>query len=548
MLHVVIALSGLVVACGDRAHFEKTSDPAFREMKRKAEEDYYAPYRDYGRPVHLLTDVEWGKFETRNRKPRACALPQDAGVEFYLFCYLRDDSPHLLAHFLRWYRAAGVDLTRRSRFVVDGNATAGDCGRVFDDYGVPRAARLSVDAYSSQLKVKAVNAYLETLPADAWLVYPDVDEFFAYPCTWGGRVLPVVDHMARQSVDGPVAASIIVDTTLKEHGWLRALAGNGLGASDAPWVMPGVDFVGGEMYDRVAKNWRLEECVPPPRPGGTRWTDADIGARSLFRQFPTSYRATGCLLHLRPFKHVLTRATCASTSQPNRVLRQFYESSHLTACFHEKRTGDPAGRWDRRPRPIHATTYAFAHFRFTADGARSLDAKRAAYSRAAVLWRNAHGGPDTDLKATATAKERAAYANLNHAFKAYKSMELLYTKGPDKVFAIRDEVQVVLHVACNEDRPFPKDADAPAPRDKSYSPETSGRLPDPARKRLLALLDAGPQHTDHVKKLAFDYFSTYFSHAKNATKSGAINKKLAAYQTPPPRKGGHHHHGHHKGH
>ena len=53
---------------------------------------------------------------------------------------------------------------------------------------------------------------------------------------------------------------------------------------------------------------------------------------------------------------------------------------------------------------------------------------------------------------------------------------------------------------------------------------------------------------DHVKKLAFDYFSTYFTHAKNATKSGAINKKLAAYQTPPPRKGGHHHHGHHKGH
>ena len=78
-------------------------------------------------------------------------------------------------------------------------------------------------------------------------------------------MLPVVDHMARQSVDGPVAASIIVDTTLKEHGWLRALAGNGLGASDAPWATAGVDFVGGEMYDRVAKNWRLEECVPPPQ-------------------------------------------------------------------------------------------------------------------------------------------------------------------------------------------------------------------------------------------------------------------------------------------
>ena len=86
---------------------------------------------------------------------------------------------------------------------------------------------------------------------------------------------------------------------------------------------------------------------------------------------------------------------------------------------------------------------------------------------------------------------------------------------------------------------------------RAESSKQRPRMPrglDPARKRLLALLDAGPQHTDHVKKLAFDYFSTYFSHAKNATKSGAINKKLAAYQTPPPRKGGHHHHGHHKGH
>ena len=190
-----LALVALVARCGraDKAHGDKMNDPAFLAMKAQAERDYYAPYAHYGKPEHLLTDIEWGRFETRNRKPRACALPGDQGVAFHLFCYLRDDSPSLLAHFLRWYAAAGLDFKSKSRFVVhatrNANASAATA-RVFKDYGVPRRAVRSTDAYTSSLKVQAVNDYLETLNDDAWLVYPDVDEFFAFPCAWGGRVLP----------------------------------------------------------------------------------------------------------------------------------------------------------------------------------------------------------------------------------------------------------------------------------------------------------------------------------------------------------------------
>ena len=91
------------------------------EQKRIVERLYYAPYKYYGRPLHLLTDVEWGNFERRSRKPRACALPTNVpgDPKFYLFSYLRDDSPGLLAHFLRWYGAAGIDFSR-SRFVIHG--------------------------------------------------------------------------------------------------------------------------------------------------------------------------------------------------------------------------------------------------------------------------------------------------------------------------------------------------------------------------------------------------------------------------------------------
>ena len=535
-----LALVALVARCGraDKAHGDKMNDPAFLAMKAQAERDYYAPYAHYGKPEHLLTDIEWGRFETRNRKPRACALPGDQGVAFHLFCYLRDDSPSLLAHFLRWYAAAGLDFKSKSRFVVHAtqkaNASAATA-RVFKDYGVPRRAVRSTDAYTSSLKVQAVNDYLETLNDDAWLVYPDVDEFFAFPCAWGGRVLPLVDHMARQSVDGPVAAAIISDWSLPENDWLRALAaGTDSPEKAAPWAPDRrVDFVGGEMFDRVARSWRLEEPTPPPPPGwGQRWTEADIGVRSLFRQFPASYRVTGCLLHLRPFKHALTRATCASSvgKSDHGLLRQRFESSHLTGCYYKDARRD----WVRRTTPpkMHEPTLAFAHFRFTADGARSLESKRAAYARAAAQWRNAHGG-DAAPPADAPPRDRLQYANMNHAQKAYRAMQLLYKRDGDTL-VFRDEVQVVTHVDCYGDRPLAPVNETTGERAirETYGPATSGRLHDQKRKRLLQLLAVDASNKDLLRKLNYDYFTMYF--ARNSTKSGLVNKKLAQFTTLPP--------------
>ena len=151
------------------------------------------------------------------------------------------------------------------------------------------------------------------------------------------------------------------------------------------------------------------------------------------------------------------RATCASSlgKSDHGLLRQRFESSHLTGCYHR----DKSRAWVRRSTPpkMHEPTLAFAHFRFTADGARSLESKRAAYARAAAQWRNAHGG-DAAPPADAPLRDRLQYANMNHAQKAYRAMQLLYKRDGDTL-VFRDEVQVVTHVDCYGDRPLaPADA------------------------------------------------------------------------------------------
>ena len=155
------------------------------------------------------------------------------------------------------------------------------------------------------------------------------------------------------------------------------------------------------MYDRIARTWRLEEVIPPPAPfSPTRWTDADIGARSIFHQYPHSLRATGCLLHARPFKHVLTSAGCKD-DEGKLVYRQRFESSHLTGCY------DGETKVERKPQ-LHETQLAFAHFRFTSNASQALSDKRRAYETAAEAFKKLH--QDVDMK-TAPPNLKAELAN-----------------------------------------------------------------------------------------------------------------------------------------
>lgn len=533
---LVVALTAVTgrMSKNHKQHKRDQDKEKLAEQKRVVERLYYAPYKYYGRPLHLLTDVEWGNFERRSRKPRACALPTNVpgDPQFYLFSYLRDDSPGLLAHFLRWYKAAGIDF-QRARFVIHGLKTepgdtsdASRTAKVFRDYRVPASSLKYVSSYSSTLKTEAVNAYMDDLPLEAWLVYPDLDEFFAYPCYWGGRVLSLVDHMARQSVDGPMAASIVADTSKPEFAWLKQLAATTPHYRDAPWHpnrQRPADFVGGEMYDRVARTWKLEEVVPPPQPfSPSRWTDADIGARSLFHQFPHSLRATGCLLHARPFKHVLTGVACRGDDGAL-VHRQRFESSHLTGCYTKVN-----GEWVKAERKaqMHETQLAFAHFRFTSNASQALYDKRKAYEAASEAFKQKLAADGLD-EATAPPPLKAELANLNHAQKTYQAQQLLFEES-DGLLSFRDAVQLVLLLDCNADRPLPKPDEAGVIPPMLYGPQTSGRLEDAKRKALLALLATADK--ERACKLANALFTAYYPPARNLTKSNILNKRLAAYQ------------------
>eukprot|EP00971_Amphidinium_carterae_P101634 2011852-Amphidinium_carterae.1 len=46
----------------------------------------------------------------------------------------------------------------------------------------------TVNYYGSTLKFTSLNRYILTLPEDAWVLSPDVDEFFQFPCNLHQRI------------------------------------------------------------------------------------------------------------------------------------------------------------------------------------------------------------------------------------------------------------------------------------------------------------------------------------------------------------------------
>mmetsp|Transcript_14536 Transcript_14536/g.47363 ORF Transcript_14536/g.47363 Transcript_14536/m.47363 type:complete len:503 (-) Transcript_14536:174-1682(-) len=416
-----------------------------------AGDDYYVPYGRYGRPVHL-------------KEEEACGLP--SSLEVYFFAFVRDEaSPEVLGQFLRWYAATGIDFRLSSKVVLhstSGGATQRSMA-VLADYG---ATPELVFEYSSRLKARKVNLYLDTLPSTAWLVYPDVDEFFLFPCDWGGPPLSS-SFSSRRGGGGAIAATSLSTTT-------RTLSNRPPPGSLAN--VTSFDFVGGEMFDRVSRDWRL----------------ARVKARSLFKEFPVEVRATGCLFQSRPFKQLLTRTACLGAG------RQRFESSHLTRCFVPVDHATAARRKTKQPLPpgvsadlikrkkpptISPTTFAFPHFRFTADALGANDAKSKAYA-----------------KLTTTTERKNPH--VDHAARVYRQTALYFRDD-----AFRPEVRLVLELECLGDRP----------NGATYDRTTAGRLDDKRKRTLLRLLvlEEGAPRT---RKAFADLFATHYYPPANRTR------------------------------
>ena len=320
---------------------------------------------------HLLNDVGFLQQQQQQppqhrgpRRPRACALP---AMEVWFFAFLRDEERPLLSHFLRWYAANNVLKKGKARFLLSSTRAAWtiEAKQMLKDYG-----SVEVVFSGDSQKAEKLNEFMATLPSDAWIVAPEIDEFYAYPCSWGGRVLPLMDHLRRaRDYDAAVLAAIATKGQVPR--WLQDVSAQPKDGGD--WES--YDFVGGEIYDRVAADWRLRRVRPLEAPKA--WSDADVGDLSIFRQFPRPIRATGCLFQSRPFRQIITKVTCHS----GKGLQRFEASSQTSSCFLppddvESESSDslPPGwtgprDWRRREtRPnMYPTTFSFPHFALTED-------------------------------------------------------------------------------------------------------------------------------------------------------------------------------------
>ena len=176
-------------------------------------------------------------------------LPKSLRKRLAFFAFVTMDEPAMLAHWVAWYEALGVDLRSPARTRVWVHVPRGEAGAPRAKATMAVLARVAgvnaTETYSSPVKQALANAFMDSLPRDALLVYPDSDEFFAYPC----------DVEAVVARDGAV------------HG---------------------------HMVERIAANWEFRDVVAP-----------GAGAPALPAQFPLQCRVTGRHLQANHFKQML---------------------------------------------------------------------------------------------------------------------------------------------------------------------------------------------------------------------------------------------------
>ena len=168
-------------------------------------------------------------------------LPDAVAASTHLFAMLavvQSAIDPLLPHWLQHYASLGVNLTI-ARIVLhaprcDGSRGLNQTLAALRLHGVTRP-RIFIDTWSSSIKTDLANDYFRKVPANAYIMRVDSDEFFSFPCE-------LLGELARDP---------------------RGLA------------------VLGMMFDRVAEDWSMPAVTP-------------IGTRPLSAQYPRRCRFTFC--------------------------------------------------------------------------------------------------------------------------------------------------------------------------------------------------------------------------------------------------------------
>lgn len=113
----------------------------------------------------------------------------DVGVSgpVHLWSMIKASSSTLLEHYLQHYICkAGVSVENMAFLLhVNNDEDQQRALAVFAEHGidVKRNNITITDHFDEDVKMNALNRHIADLPDDAWLTYPDLDEFFHFPCT-----------------------------------------------------------------------------------------------------------------------------------------------------------------------------------------------------------------------------------------------------------------------------------------------------------------------------------------------------------------------------
>ena len=101
----------------------------------------------------------------------------------HLWSMIAASSPSMIEHFVKHYRKVGVPL-EHMRFLVhfSNEHEKQTVITILEQNGVDSNKVSFTDHYHSDIKRDAINEHIGSLSSDAWLVYPDLDELFHFPC------------------------------------------------------------------------------------------------------------------------------------------------------------------------------------------------------------------------------------------------------------------------------------------------------------------------------------------------------------------------------
>eukprot|EP00971_Amphidinium_carterae_P248428 4931860-Amphidinium_carterae.1 len=136
-------------------------------------------------PGHML---DWSLPAGFVHGRETCTL-QFMSKHLYLWTMVRDTDQLLMEHFLRHYLHLGVNLHNQSEVLLHVTGQTEEfleMMKLMQSFNMTRYKTCTY--YGSTLKFTSFNRYILTLPEDAWVLGPDVDEFFQFPCDIQQRI------------------------------------------------------------------------------------------------------------------------------------------------------------------------------------------------------------------------------------------------------------------------------------------------------------------------------------------------------------------------